>query len=54
MYNLAIEVGKADTNPCQRVKKFKLELRLYEWVGLVVNNTGKDDHETNTSKATKP
>ncbi len=23
VYNLAIEVGKADSNPCQRVKKFK-------------------------------
>ena len=32
MYNLAIEVGKADTNPCQRVKKFKLDNERYRFL----------------------
>jgi integrase len=32
VYNLAIEVGKADTNPCQRVKKFKLDNERYRFL----------------------
>ena len=30
--NLAIEVGKADSNPCQRVKKFKLDNERYRFL----------------------
>jgi hypothetical protein len=32
VYNLAIEVGKADSNPCQRVKKFKLDNERYRFL----------------------
>ena len=32
VYNLAIEVGKADTNPCHRVKKFKLDNERYRFL----------------------
>ena len=32
VYNLAIEVGKADSNPCERVKKFKLDNERYRFL----------------------
>ena len=32
VYNLAIQVGKADSNPCQRVKKFKLDNERYRFL----------------------
>jgi hypothetical protein len=32
VYNLAIEVGEADTNPCLRVKKFKLDNERYRYL----------------------
>ena len=32
VYTLAIEVGKADSNPCQRVKKFKLDNERYRFL----------------------
>lgn len=32
VYNLAIEVGKADSNPCLRVKKFKLDNERYRFL----------------------
>ena len=32
VYSLAIEVGKANSNPCQRVKKFKLDNERYRFL----------------------
>ena len=34
VFNLAIEVGKADANPCLRVKKFKLDNERYRYLTL--------------------
>ena len=32
VYTLAFEVGKADSNPCERVKKFKLDNERYRFL----------------------
>jgi integrase len=32
IFNLAIDIGKADTNPCLRVKKFKLDNERYRYL----------------------